>query len=130
MKTILTTGLGVGVVSGIAAILLYEVLCHLLGVTFEQLNPTSIMIASIIVNIIGAIIYSSLKKKTSSPRMYYAMITIGVALFLSWMDWAYPPEPGIADVANPIHAIVATLSIAWIPIWINKRKIKDSSASL
>ncbi|MGP4081491.1 hypothetical protein ACTWQL_16415 [Pseudalkalibacillus sp. R45] len=126
MKTILMTGLGIGIVSGIAAILLYEVLCYLLGVTFEQLNPVSIMIASVIVNMIGAMIYSSLKKKTSSPRMYYAMITIGVALFLSWMDWAYPPEPGIAGVANPIHALVASLSIAWIPVWVNKRTRKPS----
>lgn len=120
MKTSLKVGLGVGIVAGIAAIILYYVLCNLLDLTFEQLNPVSILIASVIVNLIGALIYTKLHQKTARPRLYYGLITVGVALLISWYDWAYPPEPQIVDVANPIHALVASLSIAWIPAWINK----------
>jgi prepilin signal peptidase PulO-like enzyme (type II secretory pathway) len=121
MKTILKVGFGAGLVSGGLCVLLYYVLCGLLDLQFVQLNPVSIMIVSVVVNVIGALIYSKILSATSSPRLFYGLITISVALTLSIYDWAYPAEPDIAGIANTLHAFVASLSIAWIPTWLNKR---------
>ena len=120
MKSILKVGVGVGILAGVASVIMYYVLCNLLELSFVLLNPASILIVSVIVNLIGAFIYTKLREKTIKPVMYYSLITIGVALLLSWYDWAYPPEPGIADVANIIHALVASLSITLIPRWMNR----------
>lgn len=121
MKGILKVGLGVGIISGVVCIILFYVLCGLLDLQFIQLNPVSIMVASVVVNVIGALIYNKLRYTTSRPRIYYGMITVGVALLLSLYDWANPSETDIAGVANTLHALVASLSIAWIPTWLHKR---------
>jgi hypothetical protein len=120
MKNGLKVGFMVGVISGVAAIGLYYLLCFVLDVTFEKITPVSILFMSIVVNMIGALVYMKLKKQTTRPRWMYAFITIGVALALSLFDWAFPAEPGIAGVANSLHGFVATLSIAWIPVWVDK----------
>jgi hypothetical protein len=120
MKNVLKVGSAVGVVSGVAAIILYQALCFWLGVSFEKMTPLSILFMCVVVNVIGAYIYSKLAAKTKRPRLYYGVITVLVGILLSLYDWAFPAEPGIAGVANTIHALVATLSIAWIPIWMRK----------
>ncbi|OZB94254.1 hypothetical protein [Paenibacillus sp. XY044] len=122
MKSILKVGLGVGIVTGVACSMLYYILCAVLDLRFALLNPVSIMVMSVAVNIIGAAIYNKLLHTTTRPRIYYGMITVGAALLLSLFDWAYPPEPDIAGVANTLHALVAALSIAWVPVWIRKRR--------
>jgi hypothetical protein len=120
MNHVLKVGSAVGLVSGAAAVVLYEVLCFWLGMSFEKITPLSILLMSVAVNVIGAYIYSKLARATKRPRLNYGVITVAVALLLSFYDWAYPAEPGIAGVANTIHALVATLSMAWIPIWMRK----------
>jgi hypothetical protein len=120
MKSVLKVGSAVGLVSGAAATILYQVLCFWLEVSFEKMTPVSILVMCVVVNVIGAYIYSKLAAETKRPRLYYGMITVLAGVLLSLYDWAYPAEPGIAGVANTIHALVATLSIAWIPIWMRK----------
>jgi ABC-type iron transport system FetAB permease component len=120
MKSGLKVGFMVGAISGVAAIVVYYLLCFLLDVTFEKITPVSIFLMSIVVNMIGALIYAKLKKQSAKPRWMYAFITIVVALALSLFDWAFPAEPGIAGVANTLHGFVATLSIAWLPGWMDK----------
>ncbi|MDQ0058786.1 hypothetical protein [Paenibacillus harenae] len=125
MRKTWMVGLQVGIISGIAGIALFYLLIAITGFHFKQLNPVSIMAASIIVNCVGALIYAKLRRKTARPRLFYALIAIIVALLLSLMDWAYPPEPQIGDVSNPIHAIVVTISIVLIPRWLREgRSIK------
>jgi hypothetical protein len=129
MKNHLKLGFFVGAISGIAAIFLYELLCFVLEVTFEKITPVSIFLMSIAVNIIGALIYSKLRKQTTKPRLFYSIITISAALLLSIYDWAFPAESDIAGVANTLHAFVASLSIAWIPSWSDRtvrRKKKNN----
>ncbi|MGE6753671.1 hypothetical protein ACQKFO_09490 [Rossellomorea sp. NPDC071047] len=120
MKNGLKVGFMVGAISGVAAIVVYYLLCFVLDVTFEKITPGSILFMTIVVNLIGALIYTKLKEQTMSPRWIYAFITIGVALALSLFDWAFPAEPGIAGVANTLHGFVATLSIAWLPGWMDR----------
>lgn len=120
MKNSVKVGCMVGAISGVAAIVVYYFLCFVLDVTFERITPVSILFMSIVVNMIGALIYAKLKKQSARPRWMYAFITIGVALALSLFDWAFPAEPGIAGVANTLHGFVATLSIAWLPGWMDK----------
>ncbi|WP_090728131.1 hypothetical protein [Paenibacillus sp. PDC88] len=122
MNRIFKVGISVGFLSGIMCIILYYVLCALLDLRFEQLNPFSIMIASIVVNLIGAFIYNKIQDRTSKPRFYYGLVTVLGALLLSLYDWAYPSEPNIAGIANTLHALTASLSIAWIPTWLTKRR--------
>lgn len=121
MKKTGMVGLCVGIFAGIAGIALYYLLIAITGFSFKQLNPVSIMIASIVSNLIGALIYAKLRQTTARPGVYYAVIAIGFALLLSLMDWAYPPEPQISDIASPIHAIVVTISIILIPNQLRKR---------
>ncbi|MCR8848108.1 hypothetical protein NQ095_06805 [Rossellomorea sp. SC111] len=120
MKNSVKVGCMVGAISGVAAIVVYYLLCFVLDVTFEKITPVSIFLVSIAVNMIGALIYAKLKKHSTRPRWVYAFITIGVALALSLFDWAFPAEPGIAGVANTLHGFVATLSIAWLPGWMDR----------
>jgi hypothetical protein len=120
MKSVWKVGSGVGLVSGGAAVVLYWVLCDWLDVSFIKMTPLSIMFACVIVNIAGAYIYLKLMVKTTRPRLYYGVITVCAALLLSLFDWAFPVEPDITGVANVIHALTATLSIAWIPVWMRK----------
>lgn len=120
MKKIWMIGLLVGFLSGIAGIALFYLLTTVTGLRFEQLNPVSIMVASLIVNCAGAYLFAKLWRFTSRPRVFYTVIAISVALLLSWMDWAYPSEPGVGDVANPIHAIVVSISIILNPRWLRK----------
>ena len=77
MKSILKVGVGVGILAGVASVIMYYVLCNLLELSFVQLNPASILIVSVIVNLIGAFIYTKLREKTIKPVMYYSLITIG-----------------------------------------------------
>ncbi|WP_028610064.1 hypothetical protein [Paenibacillus harenae] len=126
MKKSWITGLYVGLIAGIAGIALYYFLSAVTGLKFNQLNPVSIMMASIATNLIGAFIFTKLRQKTARPGAYYALIAIGFALLLSLMDWAYPPEPHIGDISNPIHAIVVTISIVLIPRWLQKRDCGSS----
>lgn len=121
MIRIFKVGLGVGLITGILCIILYLILSWLLDVRFIQLNPVSIMVASVVVNVIGALIYTKIRDTTSRPRLFYGLITVGAALMLSLYDWAYPSEPDITGIANTLHAFVASLSIAWIPTFLNKR---------
>lgn len=116
MKKTLKVGLGVGLISGIAGIALFYLLTAIIGFHFKQLNPVSIMVVAIIVNCIGAFLYAQFIRKSSKPNVLYAIIAIGVALLLSLFDWAYPPEPHIGDVSNPIHTIVVSISIVLIPV--------------
>ncbi|WP_141771906.1 hypothetical protein [Rossellomorea aquimaris] len=120
MKSVWKVGSAVGLVSGAAAVLLYWVLCYWQGVSFVKMTPLSIVFACVTVNIIGAYIYLKLKGKTKRPRLYFGLITVFTGVLLSLFDWAFPAEPGIAGVANTIHALVAALSIAWIPVWMRK----------
>ena len=127
MKNSVKVGCMVGAISGVAAIAVYYLLCFVLDVTFEKITPVSIFLMSVVVNIIGALIYAKLKKQSTRPRWMYAFITIGVALALSLFDWAFPAEPGIAGVANTLHGFVATLSIAWLPGWMDGRSEKQNA---
>lgn len=122
LKRILSVGLLVGLLSGVLSSILYVVLCEVMDLSFTQLNPASIMVVSVIVNVIGAWIYHKLWHATARPRWYYGMITVGVALILSLYDWASPPEPDIAGVANTLHALTASLSIALIPTFLRRRR--------
>ncbi|CAN7529906.1 DUF6069 family protein [Rossellomorea sp. LjRoot5] len=127
MKNSVKVGCMVGAISGVAAIVVYYLLCFLLDVTFEKITPVSIFLMSVVVNIVGALIYAKLKKRSARPRWMYAFITIGVALALSLFDWAFPAEPGIAGVANTLHGFVATLSIAWLPGWMDRTVSRTKS---
>ncbi len=99
MKNGLKVGSIVGTVTGVATIFLYYLLCFMLVVRFEKIIPASILFVAIVVNMIGALIYSKLKKQITRPRLVYVFITIGAEVVLSIFDWAYPAEPDIAGVA-------------------------------
>lgn len=122
MKNIWLTGLYVGLLSGAAGIGMYCLMIAITGFRFEQLNPVSILAVSVLVNLAGALLYSLLRRKTSRPGLIYGVIAIAVATLLSLLDWAYPPEPHIADVAGPIHSVVVTVSIVLIPLRLRIRR--------
>ncbi|MBB6671924.1 DUF6069 family protein [Cohnella nanjingensis] len=115
MKRTWSVGLLAGLISGVVSIGLYYLLIAVTGFHFKQLNPVSILIASVVSNLVGAFIYVKLREKTARPRLHYTWIAIGFALLLTLMDWAYPPEPHIGDISAPIHAIVVSISIILIP---------------
>ena len=116
------TGLYVGIVAGIAGILMFYLMTAITGFRFRQLNPVSILVVSVLVNLAGALLYTWLLRRTSRPGTYYAAIAIAVALLLSLTDWAYPPEPHIGDVAGPVHSAVVSVSIFWIPNRLGRRR--------
>lgn len=122
MKKIWLTGLYVGVLSGVAGIAMFYLMIAITGFRFEQLNPVSILAVSVLVNLAGAWLYALLRRKTSRPGLIYAAIAIAVATLLSLMDWAYPPEPQIGDVAGPVHSVVVTVSIVLIPLRLRRMR--------
>ncbi|MBB6734598.1 DUF6069 family protein [Cohnella zeiphila] len=122
MKKIWLTGLYVGVLSGVAGIAMFYLMIAITGFRFEQLNPVSILAVSVLVNLAGAWLYALLRRKTSRPGLIYAAIAIAIATLLSLMDWAYPQEPQIGDVAGPVHSVVVTVSIVLIPLRLRRMR--------
>lgn len=115
MKRVAWVGLYAGLIAGIAAVLLYFLLIALTGYRFVQLNPATILVVSVLVNLIGAAFYAWLRRKTVRPGLHYAWIAIAFGTLLSLLDWAYPPEPHVGDIAAPIHALVVGISVSLIP---------------
>lgn len=135
MKKSLLIGLYAGILSGAGGIAVAYLLGALTGLWFTQLNWLSIAIASIIPNIIGALLFAKWFQKTSRPTLYYAALTIGVTLLLTINDWANPPAAKFGVVVHPVHVVVALLSIWLVPMWMRRqnqtftREISRNAAS-
>lgn len=122
MKKALLVGFYAGLVSGAGGVAAAYFLGAVTGLWFSQLNWISIPIASIVTNIVGALIYAKWFQKTARPRLYYILLTLGITLLSSLNDVANPPEPKFGLVAHPVHVIVALLSIWLVPLWLTRGK--------
>ncbi|MFD2924306.1 hypothetical protein [Halobacillus naozhouensis] len=113
-------GLYVGLLSGIAAAATAYLVSALTGLWFSQLNVVSILLASLISNIIGGVIFTKFFQKTSRPKLYYVLLTAGVTLLLTVFDIANPPAENFGIVAHPVHIVVALFSMWLIPRWLKR----------
>lgn len=120
----------IGIISGVASIVLNELIGAATGLSFKELNPVSILIASVIANLIGAMIFTKWLRKTAKPALNYFILTSVATILLTLMDSISLPAPKFWVIAYPIHLIVALFSILLIPRWLgNKRKISTYAVS-
>ncbi|WP_188456728.1 hypothetical protein [Virgibacillus oceani] len=128
MKKGLKIGLFVGIIAGVAGILLNILIGASTGLNFEQINPVSILIASIVSNLIGAIIFIKWLQKTGRPALNYIMLTAVVTILLTLMDTISPPAPKFWIMAYPLHLVVALFSIFLIPRWLGDKRESTTQA--
>lgn len=122
MKKSVLIGLYVGLLSGVAAIAIAYLISGLTGLWFSQLNLVSILLASIIPNIIGGIIFTKFFQKTTWPKLNYVLLTAGVTLLLTVFDIANPPAEDFGTVAHPVHIVVALFSMWLVPRWLKQKE--------
>ncbi|WP_163529699.1 hypothetical protein [Halobacillus ihumii] len=122
MKRSVLIGLYVGLLSGVAAAATAYLISAFTGLWFSQLNLFSILMASIIPNITGGLIFTKLFQKTSRPKLFYFLLTAGVTLLLTIFDIANPPAENFGIVAHPVHFVVALFSIWLIPRWLKQEE--------
>jgi len=119
--------IAVGSIAGIISVLLSNFLAWAImaanNYQFEMLNGFSITISAFLANLIGAFIYRVMWNKSSRAGLYYAILCLVMAVLTTVNTVANPMEPNIGAVANPLHFLVAVLSLILIPV-IMKRVVK------
>lgn len=121
MKKGLLYGCMTGIIAGIASMILNELIGAATGLSFKELNPVSIIIASVIANLIGAMIFMKWVRKTARPALNYLILTAMATILLTLMDSINPPAPKFWIIAYPIHLLVALVSILLIPRWLRDK---------
>ncbi|GIO45058.1 hypothetical protein [Paenibacillus apis] len=111
----LIAGSAAGVISAIAANLLAWGIIAANDFEFEMLNGVSITLSAFFANVIGALIYRVWLKKSSRVVIYYAILSLAMAVLMTVNTASNPMEPHIGAVANPLHFAVALLSLVLIP---------------
>ncbi len=114
-------GSAAGVISAIAANLLAWVIMSINDYEFVMLNGFSITLSAFFANLIGAVIFRFLRKRSSRAVIYYAILSLLMAVLMSLNTSANPMEPNIETVANPLHYAVAILSLVLIPFLMNRK---------
>ncbi len=117
----LLKGSAAGVISAIAANLLAWAIMSNNNYEFAMLNGFSITLSAFFVNVFGAFIFRFIQKRSSRAILYYAILSLLMAVLMSLNTSANPMEPNIESVANPLHYTVAILSLVLIPV-LMKRK--------
>lgn len=119
MKTLIM-GLLAGILCGAAGFATAYLIGIKSGLSFPQLSLVSIVLASIVANLVGALIFSKWIRKTGSPRLYYAFLTAIVTILLTINDTMNPPSAKFGEIGHPVHIVVALLSIILIPMWLKQ----------
>ncbi|XID95559.1 hypothetical protein ACF3MZ_14025 [Paenibacillaceae bacterium WGS1546] len=118
----LIVGAAAGIVSAIGSNLLAWGIMAANDYRFEMLNGFSITLSAFFANLIGAFIYRALRKRTARATLYYAALSLAMAVLMTVNTAANPMEPHIGAVANPLHFLVAVLSLVLIPAFMNRKK--------
>lgn len=109
-----------GSIAGIISIVLSNLLAWAImaanNYQFEMLNGFSITMSAFLANLIGAFIYRVLWNKTTRAGLYYTILCLVMAVLTTVNTAANPMEPNIGAVANPLHFLVAVLSLILIPV--------------
>lgn len=115
MGRTLIAGSAAGVISAIVSNLLAWGIIAANDYEFEMLNGFSITLSAFFANVIGAFIYRFWQKRSSRAVIYYAILSLAMAVLMTVNTAANPMEPHIGAVANPMHFAVALLSLVLIP---------------
>lgn len=121
LRRTLLKGSVVGVISAIAANLLAWAIMSSNDYDFVMLNGVSITLSAFFVNVIGAFIFRIMQNRSSRAVIYYAILSLIMAVLMSLNTSANPMEPNIESVANPLHYAVAILSLVLIPFLMNRK---------
>ncbi|GAA0361131.1 hypothetical protein [Bacillus horti] len=120
VKKTLIAGSLAGIISVIVSNLLAWGIMSANDYQFEMLNGFSITLSAFFVNLIGAFIFRFIQKKSKRAIMYYAILSVVMAILMSINTSTNPMEPNIAAVANPLHYLVAILSLVLIPLFMKR----------
>lgn len=110
-----------GVASAIVSNLLAWIIMSINDYEFVMLNGFSITLSALFANIIGAFIFRFMRKRSSRAVIYYAILSLIMAVLMSLNTSGNPMEPNIEAVANPLHYAVAILSLVLIPVLMNRK---------
>ncbi|MBM7554512.1 hypothetical protein [Thalassobacillus pellis] len=120
MKKTLLTGMAVGILAGMAALLTEYVVGMTTDLWFEELSPVSILLSCILTNVVGAVIFQKLDQKTTKAKLYYGFVVGAVTLLTTLNTIFNPPQEQFGVAGHPVHIIVALLSIWLVPRWMKK----------
>jgi len=122
----LIAGSAAGVISAIVSNLLAWGIIAANDFEFEMLNGFSITLSAFFANVIGAFIYRVLQKRSSRAVIYYAILSLVMAVLMTVNTVSNPMEPHIGAVANPLHFAVALLSLVLIPKFMQRAAVAES----
>ncbi len=118
----LVGGLIAGVIAAVLANIVYAVYSGVTGYSFAELNVFTITLSAIIPNLIGALIYFALTRRTRQPNLIYAIIGIGFGILSVIPQFISPMYPHFAEATAPLHLIVAVVSVLVIPTWVKSQR--------
>ena len=111
----LMAGLIAGIAAGFcanAANFLFEIG---FGRKFEELTPVSIAIASLIMCLLGSIVYWALARSTKRPALWFIVLGLAAATLDSIPPLVGDFPKGFALQANVLHYVVAAAAFFTIP---------------
>ena len=121
LRRILKAGLIAGAITAVIANGALELLQSITNSKFEQINHISVTVSSFLANMLGALMFYLLFKKTDRPNLFYAIVAFMVAILDSVIIALNPSLPkDLIYIADPLHFIVAFCSVFFIGFLIRK----------
>jgi hypothetical protein len=109
-------GLLAGQAAAVLANLTAWVLSRELSRSFDQLNLPTITRAAVILCVLSAFVYFALVRWTGRPVLWFALVGLAFAGLDSWLVAVRETEAGFAQMANPLHFVVAATALVLVPL--------------
>ena len=113
---IFVVGLCSGFVASVCALNLHRYLSLYYEMVFYELNLISIVSSSIGACLVASFLFSWLKHTVKRPVFLFVCVVFVIALCDSLWVLLVFPVPGLAKLANPLHFVVASVAMLFIPL--------------
>src|SRR4051812_21318975 len=109
-------GLLAGLAAAVLANLTAWVLSRELSRSFDQLNWPTITRAAVISCVLSSFVYFALVRWTRRPVLWFALGGLAFAGLDSWLVALRASDAGFAQIANPLHFVVAAAALVLVPV--------------
>lgn len=116
LRRSLAAGLGAGVVAAVLAAVAAQLLQRGAGRSYAELSAFQVAFVAALTNVVGGGAYALLARRTARPARWYAILALAVATLDTLMVAVAPPHPGFAALADPLHYLVAVVSLVLVPL--------------
>jgi len=111
-----TIGLAAGVAAGVVAAGAALIAAGLVGRSFPEVTPVTIVVAAVLPNLVGGLFYGLLARRTRHARLLYAATAVVIGgVYTIVVGAHHPAHPGFMTLIVPLHTTVTVASVVVIP---------------